>query len=113
MLNLIITILANGLGIFVASRWVAGFGFTGGFGELLLTGAVLGVFFMILKPVLKVLSFPVILLTLGLFSLVINAFLLWLLTLVVPVLTIQGLGAYVWGTILITIINLVAHRMAK
>lgn len=106
-------ILANILGIYAASRIVPGFVFRGDFLDLALSGALLGLMFLLLKPLIKILSFPLLLVTLGLFSLVINGFLLWILTLVTPSVTIAGLAAYFWATVIITIINLINHRLAR
>ncbi len=113
MLDLVITILANTLGLYAAERIVPEVVFRGGFGELVLVGALLGMMFTILKPVLKVLTLPLMFLTLGLFSLVINGVLIWLLTILTPSITIDGLGAYVWTTLIVTIFNLLAHRLSK
>lgn len=113
LLDLLVTILANTLGLYAASRLVAGVHFTGGFLDLLLAGALLGIMFAVLKPVLRLLALPLLLLTLGLFSLVLNGLLLWLLTILSPSIIIESLAAYVWATLIVTIINLLAHRLSK
>lgn len=105
--------MANVLGIYAAARIVPGFVFRGDFLDLVLSGALLGLMFLLLKPLIKILSLPLLLITLGLFSLVINGLLLWVLTLVTPSVTIAGLAAYFWATALITLINLVTHKLAR
>ncbi len=90
-----------------------GFIFRGDFLDLVLYGALLGLMFLLLKPLMKILSLPLLLITLGLFSLVINGLLLWALTLVTPSVIIEGLASYVWATMLITLINLITHRLAR
>jgi putative membrane protein len=77
------------------------------------TGVVLGLANIIIRPILKVLSCGFIILTLGLFMLVINAFLLWLSSWICSLLGI-GLvvqvpwGAF-WGSIIVSVVSFVAH----
>lgn len=68
---------------------IPGFTLEGGFGTLVVASATLALMFLVLKPILNVISFPVNMLTLGLFSIVTNAFILYLLTVIVPEVTVQ------------------------
>lgn len=67
------------------------------------------------KPVLKVLSFPLILLTLGLFLIVINAFVLWLSAWLAGQLDIgfrvAGFWPAVGGALVITIVTMVVDKL--
>ncbi len=72
---------------------------------LILASLVLTLLQKIVKPILKVLFLPINIVTLGLFSLVLNVFLLWLATFLVPGLQIQamkiaGVGLGKFGTLL-------------
>jgi putative membrane protein len=69
----ILGLLATAAGLWVATAIIPEFDFDGSLGEFLLVALLLGVANAFVKPILKVLSFPVILVTLGLFLLVINA----------------------------------------
>lgn len=51
---------------------------------MILASIILTVVYGVIKPVLKILFLPINIVTLGLFSLVINAFLIWLVTFLVP-----------------------------
>jgi len=68
---------------------VPGFTIEGGFITLFIGAIVLALMFLILKPILNIISFPVNMLTLGLFSIITNAFILYLLTILVPNITVQ------------------------
>lgn len=68
---------------------IPGFTLEGGLITLFVGAATLALMFLILKPILNIISFPVNLITLGLFSIVVNAFILYLLTIVVPDITVQ------------------------
>lgn len=76
---------------------------------LVLVSLILGLVTSVVKPVLKVLSFPLILLTLGLFLLVINAALLLLTDAIADALDIgfrvTGFWPAVGGAIIITIVT--------
>jgi putative membrane protein len=68
---------------------IPGFTLEGGIWTLFVGATVLALMFLVLKPILNIISFPVNMLTLGLFSIVVNAFILYLLTVVVPEITVQ------------------------
>src|SRR5260221_323008 len=77
------------LALYFIPQIVLGFTIDGGFSTLLIGAVVLALMFLILKPILNIISFPVTMLTLGLFSILTNALILYLLTILVPNITIQ------------------------
>jgi putative membrane protein len=66
----------NAAALWVAAALIPGLDFSGGVGRLLLVAAVFGIVNSTLRPLLTVLTCPLIVLTLGLFTLVINALML-------------------------------------
>lgn len=66
--------------LFLLPQIVPGVHITGGFLTLIIGGIGLALMFMILKPILNIISFPINLATLGLFSMFTNALILYLLT---------------------------------
>lgn len=70
---------------------------------------VYGVLKALLQKALVVLALPFVLVTFGLFVLVINAFLLWLTDKVLHRFEIRGLGTLAIGTLLLTAIDLVCR----
>lgn len=113
MVKFIVRILGNALALFAASWFVAGFMFNGGIKEYAIAGVVLGLLNMIVKPVLKFISTPFIILTLGLFTIVINALLLWLVDYIFDFITISDIMALVWATIVISIVNMMISALTK
>lgn len=105
-MRFIVQILTNGLAIFLADYLLPGIVFTGNILTLLIAGLILGLINFFLRPVLKLISAPLIALTLGFFSLVINMGLLWLLDYLVPELFIADFKSYFWGTIIISAVNI-------
>lgn len=84
-------------------------GGTSGAITVLLTAAFLGLVNAFVKPILTLLSCPLILLTMGLFLLVINAAMLMLSSALSGAvgykLVVDGWGAALWGSILISIVT--------
>ncbi len=74
-------------------------------GSALLAGLVMGVVNALVKPVLVLLSLPFLILTLGLFLLVINALLLKLASAIVPGFQIKGFGSALIGALLLSIFS--------
>ena len=113
MLRFIIRILGNTVALYVASLIVAGFVVSGSWEQYLAAGLILAILNTIVRPILKVLSFPLILLTLGLFTFVINILMLWFLDYLVLFVTIQGFMPLFWGTIVVSIVNLFFSLIAR
>lgn len=74
--------------LFVLPYIVPGVFITGGIWTLLVGAIVLTVLFFILKPILSIISLPVNMITLGIFNLFINALLVYLLTILVPQISV-------------------------
>ena len=77
----------------------------GRWGSLLLGAAVLGFGNAILKPILTILTFPLIVLTLGLFYFVLNVAMLALAEWIAPDFSIDGFWTYVGATIVVWLVN--------
>ncbi len=113
MISFIIRILGNSLALYVANYFVPGFVVSGSWKEYLLAGAFLGLLNFLVKPVLKMISMPFIILTLGLFTLVINGLLLWTVDYIFDFVSIGDVTALLYATVVITIINLFISASAK
>ena len=77
-MNLIIRLIINALALWLATRLVDGISFDGQIAFLFVVALVFGAVNTIVKPILMVLTFPFLIVTLGLFLLVLNAAMLWL-----------------------------------
>jgi putative membrane protein len=101
----------NTLAVLVASFVVPGIRYEH-WGYLLLATLVLGVLHAGLRPLLMVLSLPLLILTLGLFTFVINAFLLYAVGLLLaPNFTVQSFGAAFWGALIATVVSLLLNSL--
>ena len=113
MVSFILRILGNSVALYAASWFVAGFTFSGGLKEYAIAGIVLGLLNIIVKPVLKLISMPFIILTLGLFTFVINALLLWTVDYIFDFVVVADVYALVWTTIVIWLVNMVVSGITK
>ena len=77
----------------------------------LVLAVVLGIINLFIKPVLKLLTLPLTILTLGLFSLVVNALLVMLADIVVPGFAVAGFWSALLFAILLSLINAVFSRL--
>lgn len=78
------------LALFLLPKIIPGVLIQGGTTTLLLGGFVLTLMYLTLKPILSILSFPLNLLTFGLFSVITNSLLLYLLTIFVPGIIVRA-----------------------
>lgn len=111
MLRLIIHVLSNSLGIWAAARLVPGIYFNGNWKWLILAGAVLGFINFFIKPIVKIISLPLIWVTLGLFTIVINILMFNLVAHIVPALVIETWTAAFWAVVVISVINFIISSL--
>jgi putative membrane protein len=102
----------SALSLLVVGRLVPGFQVQG-FGTALLAALVLGFLNATLGAVLAVLTFPLTLLTFGLFDFVVMAFIIWIVTAVVPGFTVTGFFPAFFGAIMLALVStLLRHLVA-
>jgi len=78
-----------------------------GFGAALIAAAVIGLFNVVLRPVLVVLTLPVTVITLGLFLFVINALMFWAASGVLEGFQVRGFAAALIGSLIYSALGLV------
>ena len=109
-MRFLVRLLVNAAALWVATAIVPGVTYTGGALPLLGVALVFGVINATLRPLTKLLTFPLIILTLGIFALVINGLMLWLTSSLSEAL---GLGFHVrgfwpafWGALVVSIVSM-------
>ncbi|MFL6128860.1 MAG: phage holin family protein [Mycobacteriales bacterium] len=112
--GILLRVVFTAVAVWVATLIVGGVDVTarttaGKIGTLLVVGAVFGLVNAFIKPVAKLLSLPLIILTLGLFALVVNALLFWLTAAVTNALgapfEVDGFWAAFWGAIVVSVVS--------
>lgn len=116
-MQLLIRLIINGAAIWLAAAWVDKIDIispadNGNVGKVLVVLAVAAVFTVVnalVKPIVKLLSLPLVIVTLGLFLLVINALMLWLTAKITETtdygLRVDGFWAAVIGGLIVSIVN--------
>lgn len=111
LIRLIVRLLVLAVIIGVAAEVVSGIHVHGGFGALLWIAFLFSVVNLILGPLIRVLSFPLIVLTLGLFLLVINACLLALVAGLSSHLDIDNFLSAFLAALIITVFSWLAELL--
>ena len=106
-MRILARILLNGFGLVAAAYLLPGIHWSGGLGALLVAGFVIGGINLVVRPVVTVLSCPLIVLSLGLFYLIINGLLLELADLLLDPLRIDSFAWAVLGGLFLAVFNLV------
>ncbi|MFQ6326389.1 phage holin family protein [Nocardia sp. NBC_01009] len=115
-MQLLIRLIINGVAIWLAAAWVDKIEIlspdnstTQKIITVLVIAAIFTVINALVKPIVKLLSLPLVILTLGLFLLVINALMLWLTAKITETteygLRVDGFWAAVWGGVIISVVN--------
>lgn len=109
--QLVITIMANGFALLTAPLFIPDLLLLADIENLLFLALILTALNLFLKPILKLVLGPLIVLTLGFGLVAVNMTILFLLDILSPSLTIQG--NYLWNifllSLLISIINTIVH----
>lgn len=109
-MGLIIRWLLNALALLVVTWLVPGFSYDS-IVTIIIAAAILGLLNAIVRPVLVLITFPVTILTLGLFLIVINAAMLELTSWIVPGFDIRHFGWAIVGAVALSIVTLVTNRI--
>jgi len=107
----VLRVLVNAVAIyFVANYLSRGLSVTG-LGSALAAALILGIANAIIRPVLLFFTLPINLLTIGLFTFVINGLMLQLTDLFVSGMNVSGFWSAVWASILISIVSLFINSL--
>jgi putative membrane protein len=104
MIGIIISFIASAATLFITAKIVPGFEISD-FNTLIVAAIVFGIINAIIKPVLKIISLPITLITLGIFAIIINAFCVALAAWFVPGFEISGILPAIIGAIVISIVS--------
>ena len=111
--TIIFQTVAGTAGIWLADQFVNNVEFTGTLTTLIFCGFVLGIINAFIKPVVNIIALPLRILTFGLFSLVINMGLVWLLDIIFPELIIVGIIPLFYTTLIVWILSYCFHSLEK
>lgn len=107
-MNFIIRLLITAISAFLLSKILSGVHFDS-FGATIIFAIVLGLLNLVVKPVLSILSLPITILTLGLFSFVINALIIMLAAYVIGSMQVDG---FWWALLFSILLSLVTSAFS-
>jgi putative membrane protein len=104
MLSLFLTTVATALSLLIVDLAVPGVDIDT-FAAALIAALVIGLINSSIKPVVNILSLPFNILTLGLFSLVVNGLFFWLAAVLVPGFSVHGILAIILGPLVLSFVS--------
>ncbi len=113
MAKLIVGVFANAAALLAAGYVVRGFNLKVNLETMVLLAVILTALNMLLKPVLKLILGPIIVLTFGLGLIVVNMIVLYVLDMLSEGLTIESVSALIYSSIIVGLVNTVFHMATK
>jgi putative membrane protein len=110
-LRLLINWLLSALAVWLVSQFISGFHVSGPIAALI-AALVIGFVNATLGLALKIITFPLTILTLGIFWLVINALMLKVASAVVPGFHVDNFASAFWGAIVLSLVNMLFRWLA-
>jgi putative membrane protein len=105
----LLRLVVNAAALWVATQVVPGVSYEGGLLPFAVVALIFGIINATLRPITKLLTCPLILLTLGLFALVVNGLMLWLTSTLAGALglgfRVAGFWPAFWGALVVSIVS--------
>lgn len=112
MVRLLIHWLLSAVALLVVSNLVPGF-YVEGLGPALVAALVIGLLNATIGFFLKIITFPISILTLGLFLLVINGMMIMVASSLVRGFHVRGFGAAFWGAVVLALLGMLIRAITK
>lgn len=109
MINIVLRLIILMAGIFLASFLVPGINVEG-YGPAIKAAVLLGVLNLIVRPVLILLTLPINIITLGLFTFILNGFILWFVGYAISGFEVAGFLSAVVGALVISFLSIILNR---
>jgi putative membrane protein len=111
--NLLIRLLINALSLLVASEVVNGIFLSRDFLDIMIVAFIFGLVNALIKPVVQLFALPLIFLTLGLITILINAFMLLLTDVLTESLSVDGFFPALLGSVIISLVSMFLNIIFK
>lgn len=103
-MKILLSLLLSGVAVLISAYVIPGVTVDGLFAAIVVA-VVLGIVNALIRPVLALLTLPINILTLGLFSLVLSALMVMLTDAILPGFTVNGFGAAILFAIVLALVN--------
>lgn len=104
--------LVTVIAVLCAAYVVPGVDFHGNYVALAVAALLLGVINAFLRPLLLLLTLPLVIFSLGIAVLFLNGLLFWLVGKLVPDFTVDGFGAAFWGALIVSLISFSVNALS-
>jgi len=111
-MHLLLRWLLNAAALLLVAYLVPGF-HVSTFYSALIVALVLGILNAVIKPIIVILTLPINILTLGLFTLVINAVLIWFVSTIVKGFTVDSFLAALVGGVILWVMSWITNALTK
>jgi putative membrane protein len=112
-MRILLRILLNGAGLWAAAELLPGIHWDGGWQYLFVAGFVVGLINVLVRPIVTMLSCPLLVLTLGLFYLVINGAMLWLADALLARFRVDSFAWAIAGGLFLALFNLLLRPLVE
>lgn len=109
MRNLVVRLFVNAVALWGAASIVPGIDLSDSFVAVLIVALIFGLVNALIKPILTLLTLPLLLITVGLFTLVLNALMLWLTAALTQHLAVAGFLPAFLGALVISVVSLLLN----
>lgn len=109
--DLILKIIAGIAGIWLAFEFVPGITVIDSWQIFVWAGLILGLINYFIKPILNLITLPLRIITLGLFSIVINMAIIWAIDIIFKEISIEGIIPIFWTTLIVWFTNLIILKL--
>lgn len=109
MMHFIIRLLLNALALWLIAKYVPGFHMTGTWTPII-AALIFGLVNALVRPVVMLLTLPLNLVTLGLFSIIVNALMFWLVTWITPNFKVSGFVPALIGALIMMVWSYILNR---
>lgn len=110
-MRLLVRLAINVFALLVVEYLVPGFVLSG-FSAAIVAAIVIGIVNTFIKPILQLIALPISILTFGIFAFVINVFLLWGSSMVVPGFEISSFTTALIASVVLTFVSWFLHKLA-
>jgi putative membrane protein len=110
--RLLTRLVINVFSLMVVAYLIPGFSFSD-FRAVIVAAIVIGLVNTYLRPILQIIALPITLVTFGIGAFLVNVFLLWFASVIVPGFEISGFTTAAIASILLTLISWFLHSLAK
>lgn len=111
-MKFLLNIIISGFAVYISAYILPGVNLEGFFAAVV-TGVILGVLNTFIKPILLILTLPINILTIGLFTLVINVFLVYVASAIVPGFSVDGFVQALFFSVLLSLVGSVLQAFTK